>query len=326
MSVPASSLAPAIDLDYTLDHKYTRREGRIYLSGVQALVRLPLMQQMRDRAAGHQHGRLHFRLSRLAARRLRSRAVEGEEAPEGLEHRVHAGPQRGPRRDHGLGHPADQPVPRRQVRRRVLDVVRQGARRRSLRRRVQARQCGRHLEVRRRARAGRGRPCLPLVDPAARLGTRIRLGDDADPQSGRRPGHPRHGHARLGHVALHRALGRLQDDRRNGRVLGLGQRQSAPARHPHARGFRAARGRPQHPLAGSAAEPGNAPAPAMPCRRRPRSPVPTASTASCSIRRRRGSASSPPARAISMCCRRSSTSASASATRARSASASTRSA
>ena len=52
MSVPASSLSPAIDTDYTLDHKYTRREGRIYLSGVQALVRLPLMQQMRDRAAG----------------------------------------------------------------------------------------------------------------------------------------------------------------------------------------------------------------------------------------------------------------------------------
>ncbi|MEO7935259.1 MAG: indolepyruvate ferredoxin oxidoreductase family protein [Dokdonella sp.] len=51
MSVPASSLVPAIDTDYTLDHKYTRREGRIYLSGVQALVRLPLMQQMRDRAA-----------------------------------------------------------------------------------------------------------------------------------------------------------------------------------------------------------------------------------------------------------------------------------
>ena len=51
MSVPASSLSPAIDTDYTLDHKYTRREGRIYLSGVQALVRLPLMQQMRDRAA-----------------------------------------------------------------------------------------------------------------------------------------------------------------------------------------------------------------------------------------------------------------------------------
>ena len=43
---------PALDLDYTLEHKYTRKQGRIYLSGVQALVRLPLMQQMRDRAAG----------------------------------------------------------------------------------------------------------------------------------------------------------------------------------------------------------------------------------------------------------------------------------
>ncbi|HMM65542.1 MAG TPA: indolepyruvate ferredoxin oxidoreductase family protein [Dokdonella sp.] len=52
MSVPSALEHPSIDTDYTLDHKYTRREGRIYLSGVQALVRLPLMQQMRDRAAG----------------------------------------------------------------------------------------------------------------------------------------------------------------------------------------------------------------------------------------------------------------------------------
>jgi len=57
MSTPATQTAPSIDrplLDdaYTLEHKYTRAEGRIYLSGVQALVRLPLMQQMRDRAAG----------------------------------------------------------------------------------------------------------------------------------------------------------------------------------------------------------------------------------------------------------------------------------
>jgi indolepyruvate ferredoxin oxidoreductase len=44
--------APPLDADYTLEHKYTRESGRIYLSGVQALVRLPLMQQMRDRAAG----------------------------------------------------------------------------------------------------------------------------------------------------------------------------------------------------------------------------------------------------------------------------------
>ena len=40
------------DRDYTLDDKYTRTEGRIYLSGVQALVRLPMMQRLRDTAAG----------------------------------------------------------------------------------------------------------------------------------------------------------------------------------------------------------------------------------------------------------------------------------
>ncbi|OEZ00730.1 MULTISPECIES: indolepyruvate ferredoxin oxidoreductase family protein [Stenotrophomonas] len=51
---PSSANLPAGPLDdsYTLDHKYTRTDGRIYLSGVQALVRLPLMQQLRDQAAG----------------------------------------------------------------------------------------------------------------------------------------------------------------------------------------------------------------------------------------------------------------------------------
>ncbi|PPU78510.1 indolepyruvate ferredoxin oxidoreductase [Xanthomonas cucurbitae] len=41
-----------VDADYALEHKYTRADGRIYLSGVQALVRLPLMQRLRDQAAG----------------------------------------------------------------------------------------------------------------------------------------------------------------------------------------------------------------------------------------------------------------------------------
>jgi indolepyruvate ferredoxin oxidoreductase len=50
-TAPLAAL-PALDTSYTLEDKYTRAEGRIYLSGVQALVRLPLMQQMRDRAAG----------------------------------------------------------------------------------------------------------------------------------------------------------------------------------------------------------------------------------------------------------------------------------
>src|SRR5579885_2644973 len=36
----------------TLDDKYVQEPGRIYLSGVQALVRLPMMQRQRDQAAG----------------------------------------------------------------------------------------------------------------------------------------------------------------------------------------------------------------------------------------------------------------------------------
>jgi indolepyruvate ferredoxin oxidoreductase len=38
--------------DISLDDKYIRDDGRIYLTGVQALVRLPLVQRRRDRAAG----------------------------------------------------------------------------------------------------------------------------------------------------------------------------------------------------------------------------------------------------------------------------------
>ncbi|WP_305806018.1 indolepyruvate ferredoxin oxidoreductase family protein [Stenotrophomonas sp. YIM B06876] len=55
LTSPSSANTPSIgvrDHDYTLEHKYTRTDGRIYLSGVQALVRLPLMQQLRDSAAG----------------------------------------------------------------------------------------------------------------------------------------------------------------------------------------------------------------------------------------------------------------------------------
>ncbi len=44
--------AAALDLAYTLDDKYSRQDGRIFLSGVQALVRLPIMQALRDKAAG----------------------------------------------------------------------------------------------------------------------------------------------------------------------------------------------------------------------------------------------------------------------------------
>src|SRR5690606_32072481 len=36
----------------TLDDRYEREEGRVYLTGSQALARLPMMQRRRDEAAG----------------------------------------------------------------------------------------------------------------------------------------------------------------------------------------------------------------------------------------------------------------------------------
>ena len=34
-----------VDLDYTLDDKYLLDEGKVFLSGTQALVKLPLIQK-----------------------------------------------------------------------------------------------------------------------------------------------------------------------------------------------------------------------------------------------------------------------------------------
>ena len=102
-----------------------------------------------------EHRRLHQRLPRLAARRRRPDRLEGEEASRAPPREVPAGAERRPRRHQRLGHAAGQHVRGREVRRRLCDVVRQGPGRRSLRRCVQARQCGGHQPARRRAGAGR---------------------------------------------------------------------------------------------------------------------------------------------------------------------------
>ena len=53
MTVEDAIVRPAaVDANYRLDDRYTLQSGRIYLTGSQALVRLPLMQRQRDLAAG----------------------------------------------------------------------------------------------------------------------------------------------------------------------------------------------------------------------------------------------------------------------------------
>jgi indolepyruvate ferredoxin oxidoreductase len=48
----SAATAPAPKVPVTLDDKYARFDGRVYLTGIQALVRLPILQKRRDRAAG----------------------------------------------------------------------------------------------------------------------------------------------------------------------------------------------------------------------------------------------------------------------------------
>src|SRR3546814_6763876 len=56
LSSPASAgpglTRRVVDPDYTLEDRFTRTRRRIYLSGVPALVRLPLMPRLREEAAG----------------------------------------------------------------------------------------------------------------------------------------------------------------------------------------------------------------------------------------------------------------------------------
>ena len=66
--------------DVALDDKFDLGKERIFLSGAQAVIRMLLMQRERDRRSRAEHRRLRLRLSRLAARRARPAAVEGQEA------------------------------------------------------------------------------------------------------------------------------------------------------------------------------------------------------------------------------------------------------
>ncbi|WP_064574640.1 indolepyruvate ferredoxin oxidoreductase family protein [Cupriavidus gilardii] len=52
LTAPVSDAIRRALANVTLDDKYTLERGRIYISGTQALVRLPMLQQERDRAAG----------------------------------------------------------------------------------------------------------------------------------------------------------------------------------------------------------------------------------------------------------------------------------
>ena len=251
----------------SLDDKYAAWSGEVYMTGTQALVRLPMMQHLRDKAAGLDTACLisgyrgsplgNFDRSLWQARRfLEAHGVLFK-----------PGVNEGPGRHRPLGHPAGGPLPRREARRRLRHLVRQGAGRGPHHGRVQARQQRRHRAPWRRARAGRRRPRLRLLDHGAPERVRLHERRHAGAQPGRRAGVPGLRAARLGALAPCRALGGLHLHRRDGGQRGDRLGGPPTGRHRCPRRGRAAAGRAQHPLARHAARPGGAPARAQARRR-----------------------------------------------------------
>ena len=122
----ATAHAPSLDDRYVLD------EGRVLLTGIQALVRLPLDQHRADRRAGPAHRRRSSpatRARRSAASTASSRATRAAAA---AEHRRR--PRPGLNEELGAtavwGSQLAPALPERALRRRARRLVRQGARRR----------------------------------------------------------------------------------------------------------------------------------------------------------------------------------------------------
>ena len=138
--------------DATLSDVYTQSTGEVFISGIQALVRLPLIQIARDRRAGLNTAGLS---PAIAARRWAARPSNCN-APMHLDATgvvFKPGDQRGAGRDRVWGTQQLQLSPGRQVRRRLRHLVRQGTGRRPHRRRASSTPMPRAPRTWRRARA-----------------------------------------------------------------------------------------------------------------------------------------------------------------------------
>ena len=131
--------------DVSLDDKYALDSGRVFLTGAQAFVRLLILQRQRDALAGLNTAGFvsGYRGSPLGA--LDQSLWKAKPFLD----RAHIKFQPGLNEDLAAtaiwGSQQVNLYPGAKIRRRVLDVVRQGTRRRSLRRRVQAREPRGHV-------------------------------------------------------------------------------------------------------------------------------------------------------------------------------------
>ncbi|MCY1522472.1 hypothetical protein D9M68_573300 [compost metagenome] len=137
-----------------------------------------------------------------------------------------------------MGHAAGAPDRRERGRWRVRHVVRQGARRGPLRRRVQAHEPRGHLAQGRHPAGGGRRPRRVVVHPAQPERPPVRGLDDPHALPAERGGIHRAGPARLCDVALCRPSGRLQGAGRHGGIVGLDCRRRARRAHAPAERLR----------------------------------------------------------------------------------------
>ena len=200
----------------TLDDKYARFDGRVYLTGIQALVRLPLLQKRRDRAAGKNTAGFisGYRGSPLGGYDLA--LWSAKKHLDCARHRVPAWGQRGPRGNRSVGLADGRAVAETALRRRVWAMVWQGPRRRPLWRRAEACVLCRHAGLGGRDRVVRGRSWGAVLDAGAseRSGADPFRDAGAESFDGGRAGELR---ARgLGDVALQRLLDRHEGADRYG--------------------------------------------------------------------------------------------------------------
>ena len=245
--------AQPFDADYTLEDRYRVESGRVFLTGNQALVRLPLMQRQRDLAAGlNTEGFISgyrgsplgiFDMNLWQAKDFLDRNRIRFEP--GLNEDLAATAVWGSQQATLLDGP--------EGRWRLLHVVRQGARCRSLLRCPEARELRGDFAEGRRARADGRRPGREILVDRAPERAGVDPLRDPDPESLERPGLRRPRTLRLGAVALFGLLGRLQVSHRHDRELGLGRGLARSGSDRHARRFRDAARRAAHRLGESTA-------------------------------------------------------------------------